>query len=150
MNLSKLLLQWLLIAFAVYLATLTSSGIEVADNKTLFVVVVLLSLFNVFLKPFLILFALPFVIMTLGLGIWVINALILYLTGVLIDGFTVASAGSALWGAFLISLVSGLSTVLLSPDKRIVISGNVNLNGGRRSKAKAPKAVHKDPNVIDV
>ncbi|MCD8482480.1 MAG: phage holin family protein [Verrucomicrobia bacterium] len=130
---------------------MTSSGIEYTDNKTLFVVVVLFSLFNMFLKPLLILFALPFVIMTLGLGLWVINALLLYMTGALVDGFTVASFWSALWGALLISLVSGVTTALLSPNKRVVISGNINVNGARRGRrSNAPKTADKDPNVIDV
>ena len=84
----------------------TSVGISYDSFATLVVVVLILSVLNLFVKPLLILFTLPFVIVSLGLGIWLINAILLLLVGKIVGGFEVASLGSALWGALVISLTS--------------------------------------------
>ena len=58
------------------------------------------------LKPVLLLFALPFILLTLGLGVLVINALLFYWVGKLVEGFHVAGFGPALWGALIVSLTN--------------------------------------------
>ncbi len=88
------------------------------------VVALLLGLINAAVRPLLTLLALPFVIVTLGLFMLVINAFMLYLTSWLAQGFniffTVANFGSALLGALIISLIStGLR--LLSGENRMQI-----------------------------
>lgn len=112
-NWPKLLKSWALIALGVLLAAATSDGIQYADGMSLFVAVVLISLFNVILRPLLILLALPFVVLTFGLGIFIINALLFLLVGAIVPGFHVASFWSALWGAVVVAFVSLLVNVLL-------------------------------------
>ena len=80
--------------------------IECRDKTTLFVVVVLLSFFNVILKPLLVLFTLPFIIFTLGLGVLVINAFLFLLVSVIVDGFVVNSFWSALGGSLIVSVTN--------------------------------------------
>jgi len=77
------------------------------------VVVILLSLFNTILKPLLVVFTLPFVILSLGFGVWLINALLLFFTGRLVDGFHVSSFGAAMLGALIISVTNMILTRML-------------------------------------
>ncbi|MDB6094813.1 MAG: rane protein of unknown function [Verrucomicrobia bacterium] len=114
----RLLIRWLVLAIGVTLATKLVPGIKCADGTTLFAVVVLLSLFNVILKPLLLLFTLPFIILTMGLGVVLINALLIYWVGKLVDGFQVASFWAAVWGAIIVSITSLIANALIrSPAK---------------------------------
>lgn len=112
-----LLQNWLLIALGVLLAAHTSSGIHYQDSASLVLVVLLFSFFNLVLKPLLVFFTLPFIMVTFGLGIWIINAVVLWFVSELVPGFYVASFGSALWGAFVISLTSLVVNMLLAPPR---------------------------------
>jgi len=114
----NLLLRWLILALGVVLSTRLVPGIHCDSGATLAVVVVLLSVFNVVLKPLLMLFTLPFIVFSLGLGIWLINAVLFYLVGRLVDGFHVASFGSALVGALIVSLTNILLNRLLRPPPK--------------------------------
>jgi uncharacterized membrane protein YvlD (DUF360 family) len=66
----------------------------------------ILGVLNAFVKPLLVLFALPLVLMTLGLMLLLINALLLLLTAKLVPGFHVQDFSSALWASLVISIVS--------------------------------------------
>ena len=102
----QLIIRWIVLAIGVMLATKVIPGIEYNTGSTLFVVVLLLSFFNVILKPLLVLFTLPFIILTMGLGMLVINALLFMFVGRLVDGFVVTSFWSALGGAVIVSLTN--------------------------------------------
>lgn len=112
----NLLVRWIILALGVVLATKIVPGIRCDDGETLVVVVLVLSFFNAVLKPLLLLFTLPFIVLSLGIGIWLINALLLYAVGRLVEGFHVASFGSAMLGALIISVTNlVLSRLLVSP-----------------------------------
>lgn len=113
----NLLVRWLVLALGVALSTKIVPGISYDSGLTLLVVVLLLSFLNVVVKPLLLLFSLPFIILSLGIGIWLINALLLYFVGRLVDGFHVAGYGSALWGALIVSLTNLLMNRLLAPPR---------------------------------
>lgn len=88
------------------------------------VVALLFGLINASLRPLLLLLALPFVIMTLGLFMLVVNGLILYLTSWLAQGlhidFRIQNLGAAIMGAVVISIITtGLR--LLSGDTRLQV-----------------------------
>ena len=135
----SLLYTWVLIALGVLIAAHTSANISYDNSATLFVVVVVLSVLNLFLKPLLVLFTLPFVIISLGLGVWLINAFLLIITSKLVNGFEVASLGAAMWGALVISLTSLVANLLGSGRTKIRVS-----SGGRRSRRV------REEDVIDV
>ena len=116
MNLKQILKSWLLIAMGVLIASNMFKGIRYADLDALLVVVLLLSLSNVFLKPLLLLFAFPFIILSFGLGIWLINALLFLLVANLVDGFTVDSLGYALAGAFVVSLTGACANIFFEKN----------------------------------
>ncbi|MBI2813699.1 MAG: phage holin family protein [Opitutae bacterium] len=113
----NLLVRWLVLALGVALSTKIVPGISYDSGLTLLTVVLLLSFLNVVVKPILMLFALPFIILTLGIGIWFINAVLLYFAGRLVDGFHVSGFGAALWGALIVSLTNLIMTRLLTPPK---------------------------------
>ncbi len=113
----QLIIRWIVLAIGVMLATKVIPGIEYNTGSTLFVVVLLLSFFNVILKPLLVLFTLPFIILTMGLGMLVINALLFMFVGRLVDGFVVTSFWSALGGAVIVSLTNYVLIRLLAPRR---------------------------------
>lgn len=113
----NLLVRWLVLALGVMLSTKIVPGISYDTGTTLFVVVLLLSLFNAVLKPLLLLFTLPFIVLTLGVGIWLINAVLFYFVGRLVDGFHVAGFGSALLGALIVSVTNLVLNRLLAPPR---------------------------------
>ncbi len=112
-----LVLRWAILALGIALSARLVPGISYRDGETLVVVVVLLGLFNAFLKPVLVLFSLPFIVISLGLGIWLINALLIYWASKLVDGFYVHSFGAALWAALIVSLTNFLVSRLFSKPR---------------------------------
>jgi putative membrane protein len=109
----QLLLRWCVLAVGVTIATNVINGIHCDSRETLIVVVLLLSFFNAILKPLLMLFAMPFIVMTLGFGIVVINALLFALVAKLVDGFYVDGFWSAIGGAIIVSLTTLIANRLL-------------------------------------
>jgi len=134
-----MLLRWGALALGVTLATRIIPGLECRDGLTLALVVPVLSFLNAVLRPFLVLFTLPFVVLTMGLGIVVINALLFMLTGWLVRGFEVGSFWSALGGAVIVGLVN---VVVDSVMKRQRHGGGGGLS--RRDRKRG------DDDVIDV
>jgi putative membrane protein len=105
---AQMLLRWLVLALGVMLATKIIPGISCEDGTTLIAVVLLLSFFNLILKPLLVLFTLPFIILTMGLGIVVINALLFMLVGKLVAGFHVETFWSAVGASLVVSVTNWL------------------------------------------
>lgn len=136
----NLLVRWLVLALGVMLSTKLIGGIHYDSGATLAVVVVLLSLFNAVLKPLLMLFTLPFIVLTLGIGIWFINALLFYFTGKLVDGFYVDNFAAALLGALIVSVTNIILTKMLIGPAVPKASGQAN----------PPRREIKKDDVIDV
>jgi putative membrane protein len=117
-SLGNWLVRWGVLALGVALAAHIVPGIGYHDFTTLVVVVVLLSFFNLFLRPVLVLFALPFILLTLGVGLVVINALLFLFVGWLVNGFYVAGFWSALGGSCVVSVTNFvMSRVLRTPNQ---------------------------------
>lgn len=113
----NMLVRWLILALGVTLSTKMVPGISYDTGSTLAVVVVLLSFLNTVLKPLLLLFTLPFIVLSLGIGIWIINAILFYFVGRLVDGFHVATFGSALMGALIVSVTDFVLSRMLKPPR---------------------------------
>jgi len=120
----RLLLRLLINAAALYAATRLVDGISFdGDWRLLFAVALVFGILNTVVRPILKLLTLPFLILTLGLFIFVLNAGMLWLTGVISDaidlGFHVDGFGPAFWGALVVSVVSfALSLFVGSDDDR--------------------------------
>ena len=110
-----------LAAAAWLLKDITVSGTSTGRRViTLIAVAAIFGLVNALVKPLATILSLPFIVLTLGLLIFVINALMLLLTSWISDGldvpFHVEGFGTALLGALIITVVSWLMNVIL-PDK---------------------------------
>jgi putative membrane protein len=96
-----ILLNWLASTLVVIIASYLLPGVHVSGFWTALIVALLLGVFNILLKPLLILLTLPITILTFGLFTVIINALLVLLVAALIPGFTIDS----FWSAILFSLV---------------------------------------------
>jgi len=113
----QLLVRWLILALGVVIATQLVPGIHCSGVGALFWAVVLLSFLNAILRPLLILFTLPFIIVTMGLGIVVINAFLFLFVGRLVDGFTVSGFWPAVGGSLVLSLTNFVLSGLTRPSR---------------------------------
>ncbi|HEY5079961.1 MAG TPA: phage holin family protein [Opitutaceae bacterium] len=102
----QLLVRWMILALGVVIAAHVVPGIHYTDPVALFLAVVLLSFFNAILRPILILFTFPFILVTMGLGIVVINAFLFLIVGRIVDGFVVMGFWPALWGSLVLSITN--------------------------------------------
>ena len=113
-----LLVRWVVLALGVMLATKIVPGIKCDDGTTLVVVVLLLSFFNAILKPLLVLFTLPFILVTMGLGVILINAVLFLLVGELVNGFVVDGFWSALGGSLVVTITNLAVSVVTRGAKK--------------------------------
>jgi putative membrane protein len=116
-----LLIRFVVTGTAVLLTAEIVPGIEVEGPSAGIAVVILLALLNALVRPVLYLLSLPFIILTLGLFMVVINALLLQLVSFLVKGFVVEGFWPAFWGAVLISVVSSILNLFISEDGRVEI-----------------------------
>jgi putative membrane protein len=101
----RILVRWLLLAAALLLvAYLYPSGVTVTGWWSAMVAALVIGLFNTLLRPILVLLTLPVTLITLGLFLFVINALMFWFAGSLLAGFSVTSFTAALIGSLIYSL----------------------------------------------
>jgi putative membrane protein len=77
-------------------------GIHVRDGRAALIGALVLGLANAVVRPLLVLLTLPVTVITLGLFLLVVNALMLALAAALVDGFEVDGFGAALWGSLVL------------------------------------------------
>lgn len=106
----------LVMSIAVFLAVTVVPGIESDSLGAAVAAVLVLTLLNTLLRPLLYLLSLPLIVLSLGLFLVVINALLLQLTAALVKGFTVAGFWASFWGALVISVVSAILNGILAVE----------------------------------
>lgn len=144
----QLLLRWSILALGVTIAANIVPGIACDDVGTLIIVVLVLSFFNAVLRPLLVLFTLPFILVTMGLGIVLINAFLFLMVGKLVDGFFVNSFWSALGGALIVGVTNIILNSVLGTKGRKRRSDEPRDRGGRGGPPKIGRGGGGD--VIDV
>jgi putative membrane protein len=129
----RFLQSWLINTLAVLTAVYVVKGIRYEQPLDLIMASLLLGILNSVLRPLLMLLALPLLIVTLGLFMLVINALLLYFVGNLMrPHFQVDTFRNAFWGALIISIVSVvLNTLTGAGSSRIRIERRRSPPGGR-------------------
>lgn len=110
----ELILVWILNAVALLIVAYILPGITVASFWSALIAALVLGLLNTLVKPVLILLTLPITIVTLGLFLLVLNALVFWLAGSILKGFQVNGFWWAALGALVYSVVSGLLSRLLT------------------------------------
>lgn len=109
----------LLTALAVVLLAMILPGVEVASYGIAVLVALVLSILNALVKPLLVILTLPVTLVTLGLFLLVINAIIILIADWLIDGFFVDGIWSALIFALLLSLMQSIMFSLLKDERPV-------------------------------
>jgi len=112
------ILKIILSAIAVFAIANILPGITIENYTTAVFVAIVLGFLNTFIKPILIFFTIPLTIITLGLFLFIINAIIVLLTGYFIDGFTVTSILWALLFSILLSISQSILYKLLKKDQK--------------------------------
>ena len=97
---------WILNSISVYATASLLKGVEIKNFWSAVFVAAILALINVFIKPILVILSLPITILTFGLFVWVINALIIMFVDALVEGFKVKSFGWALLFGLVMSVIS--------------------------------------------
>lgn len=121
-SLAEFFLRWFVTAVAVFVAAWIVPGIDYTSFTALAFASLLLGIVNALVRPVLLILCLPLILVTMGLFILVLNALLLWFVAGLLPGstFTVSGFGSAFWGGLVISLVSWLlSAFFRGSDGRI-------------------------------
>ena len=101
-----MLLKWLGLALSVLFVGWVIPGISIASFATALIAAAVIALVNVFIKPILILLTLPINILTLGLFVLVINAVLFMFVAYLVPGVEVDGFWSAFLGALILSILS--------------------------------------------
>ncbi len=113
----RLLLTWLINAAALFALPFLMSSVTVDNFGSAVIAALVLALVNTLIRPVLVLLTLPVTVLSLGLFILVINALLFWAVAHFLDGFHVAGFWSAFIAAILYSIISwALSTLLLKKE----------------------------------
>jgi putative membrane protein len=99
------IIRWLCTTVAVGVAAWIT-GINYSGAASLFAVALLLGLVNAFVRPVLLLLGLPFIVVTFGFAILVLNALLFWMVSGLVPEFKVSGFGQAFFAALIVSVVN--------------------------------------------
>lgn len=114
----RLLAVWIINAAALFLVGSLIDGIHLGGFGSAMVAALVLGLVNTLIRPILVILTLPVTLLTLGLFIFVINALLFLFVGKLLAGFVVTGFGAALLGSILYSVISWALSSLLLGERR--------------------------------
>lgn len=121
-SLAEFFLRWFVTAVAVFVAAWIVPGIDYTTFTGLAFASLLLGIINALVRPVLLILCLPLILVTMGLFILVLNALLLWFVSGILPGssFTVSGFWAAFWGALVISIISWiLSAFFRGSDGRI-------------------------------
>lgn len=110
------ILKILITATAAIIAAYFLPGVMLDGFLTALIVGLILSLLNAFVKPILVLLTIPITILTLGLFLLIINAILVKVTDYFVDGFAVSGWGTAILFSLIVSVVTYLLEALADRD----------------------------------
>lgn len=105
-NLSEFLAHWAITALALWVASAIFSGISFSSKQSLFVSALLLGFANAIVRPVLIVLTLPLTLITFGLFLLVINALVIMLVAAIVPGFRLSGFWTAFFASIFIAIFS--------------------------------------------
>ena len=114
----KFLLRLLLNALAVMTAAYFVPGLTLSGPGAALLAGVVLGFVNAIVRPVLFVLTLPFTLVTLGLFLFILNAICLALTAALVPGFSIAGFWPAVFGALIVSLVSWVVNATIVSERR--------------------------------
>ena len=117
--LRRFIVTWFFNIVALWVAAKLVDGVGYGSDEWILVIAALVfSLANIFVKPLVILFTLPLVILTLGLALFFVNLLMLYLTSWVVDDFSVDSFGAAILATIIVWAVNTVLEAVFTADER--------------------------------
>jgi len=115
------LIRAVVVGIGLWLASKIVSGIGFDSNGTLIAAALLLGIVNAFVRPIVVILTLPITLLTLGIFLLVINALMIELVAYFLPGFVVAGFWSAIFAAIIVSLTSWVMSGWIGPRGRIEV-----------------------------
>ena len=112
------LVRMLITAISLWLAALIVPGMNLAGIGTVLGAALVLGIVNALVRPVVILLTLPLTILTLGLFLLVVNAMMLGLVSMMFQGFTLGGFWSAMFGAIFVSIFSWLASAFIGTNGR--------------------------------
>ncbi len=113
-----LIIRWVLNAAALMLVAYLYSGVQVSGFMPALIAALVLGLVNAIIRPILVILTLPVTVLTLGLFIFVINALLFWFVAELVPGFVVKGFMAALIGSIMFSVMTIITSWLVSGKKQ--------------------------------
>ncbi len=113
----RLLIRWLVNALALMLVAYLYAEVKIDNITTALLAALVLGLVNAIIRPVLIFLTFPATVLTLGLFIFVINALMFWLSAELVTGFKVSSFMAALIGSLMFSVITMLTSWVIPDGK---------------------------------
>jgi putative membrane protein len=113
----RIVLHWLIGAAALFLLPYVFKWVQVDSVQAALIAALVLGLVNALVRPILFVLTLPVTLLTLGLFIFVLNGLLFWAVGSLVDGFRVSGFWSGVFGAIVYSLISWALAAILMPRK---------------------------------
>ncbi len=101
----KLLAKWLLSAVALLFVASIYSGVAVTNFRSALAAAFVIGLLNLLVRPILVILTLPVTVLTMGLFLFIINALMFWAAAYMLEGFQVTGFGAALLGSLIYSLI---------------------------------------------
>ena len=112
------ILKILLSAFAVFIIANILPGVSIENYTTAILVAIIIGILNTFVRPLLVIFTIPLTIITLGLFLFMVNAIIVLLASYFVGGFIVTNIFWALIFSILLSITQSILHKLLQEDKK--------------------------------
>src|SRR5437867_7647927 len=116
--LRRFVIQWFFNFVALWVAAGILSGIDYHGAGVLIVASLVFSLVNIFIRPLVIFFTLPLVLVTLGLALFFVNLLMLYLTSWIVNDFTIDGFGWAILATIIVWAVHTILEAIFGRDER--------------------------------
>ncbi len=114
----RLLISLLLNTLALIITAYIVPGFQVADFQSALLAAIVLGVINTFIKPILVFLTFPLTIVTLGLFVFVVNAIVLFITSYFVAGLTINGWLPAILGAIVLSVVSTVLSMLAKGERK--------------------------------
>jgi putative membrane protein len=115
----RLVYSWLCNIIALFAAEQLISGIDFSGNLgTIVLAALVFAVVNLLLKPIVTLLAIPLIILTLGIALFLVNILMLYVTSWIVSGFKIQDFWAAVWATIVIWLVNWVLQIVFDIDDR--------------------------------
>ena len=117
LKMRKFFLSWSINIISFFIVSRLINGFHFQNFMSIFLTSIAFGIVNAMLKPLLIFLSLPFMLVTFGIFLFVINAALLEVVAFFVRGFSIDSFLTAIVGSFLLSLISFIISLIVFPKR---------------------------------